>query len=372
MFQRSLNTFKLTVLLILFSAVLSFAGSVSLKVYYGIHKDKIRIVLKSFANKPIRYKVFSLKNPYRIVVDLKERVKVRKVILPKGFRYRIGKHPWGVRVVLIPPKEYSYTSFSLKKPYRIVLDLKKGAYKAGIAKSKGRKVFKKKLDKKVIVIDPGHGGKDPGAIGYRGIKEKWVNLQIAKYLAYYLKKDGRFKVIMTRRGDYYVSLGQRVKIARRHKADLFISIHADAAPRGKRWARGTQIFVLSRESANRKKKQLLMDKQYALAIFRDARNAKALPILSDIGFDITLNGSRRFAKLLAWQLKKDMGGRQIVFKGIRSRGFAVLKTPGTVSVLIEAGFITNPYEAKKLTDKNFQKKFAYSIYKAIVKYFYGK
>ncbi len=370
MFLRSLNTFKLTVLLILFSAVFSFASSLSLKVYYGIHKDKIRIVLKSFANKPIRYKVFSLENPYRIVIDLKKHVKIRKVILPKGFRYRIGKHSWGVRVVLIPPKEYSYTFFSLKNPYRIVLDLKKGAYKAVIAKTKRKKVFKKKLDKKVVVIDPGHGGKDPGAIGYRGIKEKWVNLQIARYLAEYLRRDGRFKVVMTRYGDYYVSLGQRVRIARKHKADLFISIHSDAAPRGRRWARGTQIFVLSKESAKRKKKQLLTNSQYAFALFRDARNAKAIPILTDIGFEITLNRSREFARLLAHQLQKDFGRRHITFKGIRSRGFAVLKTPGTVSVLIETGFITNPYEARKLTDRNFQKKFAYSIYKAIVKYFY--
>ncbi len=360
------------IILLLFWSLLSFADSLSLKVYYGIHKDKIRIVLKSFSNKPIRYKIFSLKDPYRIVIDLKKRVKIKRVILPKGFKYRIGKHPWGVRVVLIPPKEYTYTFFSLKKPYRIVLDLKKGAYKPVITKVKKQKVFKKKLDKKVIVIDPGHGGRDPGAIGYKGIKEKWVNLQIARYLAQYLKKDGRFKVIMTRKGDYYVSLGQRVRIARKHKADLFISIHADAAPKGKRWARGTQIFVLSRESANRKKRQIIKDRQYALAIFKDARNSKALPILSDIGFDITINGSRKFAKLLAQQLKKDMGGRQIVFKGIRSRGFAVLKTPGTVSVLIEAGFITNPHEARKLTDRNFQRKFAYSVYKAIVRYFYGK
>ena len=366
----SLNTFKLSVILLFLWTALSFASSVSLKVYYGIHKDKVRVVLKSFSDKPIRYKVFSLKNPYRIVVDLKKHVKIKRVILPKGFKYRVGRHPWGVRLVLIPPKEYPYTFFSLKNPYRIVLDLKKKAYKSTIAQKSGKKVVKKRLEKKVIVIDPGHGGKDPGAIGYRGIQEKWVNLSIARYLAEYLRKDGRFKVIMTRYGDYYVSLGNRVKIARKHKADLFISIHADAAPRGKRWARGTQIFVLSKESAKRKKRQLLNNRQYAFAVFRDARNAKAIPILTDIGFEITLNRSREFARLLARQLQKDFGRRHITFKGIRSRGFAVLKTPGTISVLIEAGFITNPYEARKLTDRNFQKKFAYSIYKAIVKYFY--
>ena len=369
MFLRSLNTSKFIVFGLLLWVFLGFGNTI--KVYYGVHKDKIRIVLKSTSNKPFRYKVFSLEKPYRIVIDVKSKTfKVRRVILPKGFRYKLGKHPWGIRIVLIPPKKYKFTFFSLKKPYRLVLDLKKKWVSRKVL-SGGKGIIKKRLKKKVIVIDPGHGGKDPGAIGYRGIREKWVNLQIARYLAYYLKRDGRFKVVMTRSGDYFVSLGRRVKIARKHKADLFISIHADAAPRRKRWARGTQIFVLSRHSAKSKKRELMRNRQYAFAIFRDARNMKAIPILSDIGFEITLDRSREFARLLAKQLRKDMR-RQVHFKGIRSRGFAVLKTPGTVSVLIEAGFITNPYEARKLTDKRFQKKLAYSIYKAIVKYFYGK
>ena len=364
----NLRTFKVFFLLFLVFLSFTFAGTTTLKIYYGIHKDKFRIVLKSFSNKQIKYEVFSLRNPYRIVIDLKSRVKVRRVILPNGFRYRIGKHKWGTRVVIIPKKRYNYTFFSLKNPYRIVIDLKRDKT-VKIATEQKKKILN--IKKKVIVIDPGHGGRDPGAIGYRGIKEKWVNLQIARYLAEYLRRDGRFKVIMTRYGDYYISLGRRVRIARKYKADLFISIHSDAAPRGRRWARGTQIFVLSKESAYRKKKELLRNRHYAMAIFRDARSMKAIPILSDIGFEITLNRSRDFARLLARQLRQDMGRRQIIFKGIRSRGFAVLKTPGTISVLIETGFITNPYEARKLTNRNFQKRFAYSIYKAIVKYFYG-
>lgn len=370
MLPRSLTTLKLSILFLFLGFILSFATEI--KVYYGIHKDKIRIVLRSFSEESVEYKVFSLENPYRIVIDLNENLKITEVNLPKGFKYRVGTHPWGVRFVIIPSKNYPFTSFTLKNPYRIVLDLRKKNPGTFVARSVEKKLPRVYFDKKVIVVDAGHGGKDPGAIGYKGIKEKWVNLQIARYLAYYLRKDGRFKVVMTRYGDYFVPLDERVRIARRHKADLFISIHSDAAPPGKRWARGTQIFVLSKKSAYRKKRQLLRNWKYALAMFNDAKNVKALPILSDIAFDITLNESREFAKLLASQLKKDFGKRQIVFKGIRSRGFRVLKTPGTITVLIETGFITNPYEARKLTDRNFQRKFAYSIYKAIVKYFYGK
>lgn len=386
MFPRSLDIFKLVAVLILLWGVLGFSSDTSIVVDYGIHPDKIRVVLRSFSNDPIKYKVSSLKDPYGIVVDLQEDVNISEVILPKDFKHKISKQPRGVRIVLIPPEEYPYKVFSLKEPYRIVLDFMKESSNTIVAEAKemteakepikvknNKNSEKKKLHKKVVVVvDAGHGGKDPGAIGYGGIEEKWVNLQIAKYLANYLKKNGRFEVVMTRDGDYYLTLEERVKIAREHKADLFISIHSDAAPGGNPFARGTQVFVLSEESANRKKMQILRNAQYAFALFRDAKDTRALPILSDIAFDITLNESREFAKLLAEQLKRDMGGREITFKGITSGGFAVLKNPGTISILIEAGFITNPEESKKLADQEFQEKLARSIYKAIVRYFYGK
>jgi len=353
-FRKSLITFSIFILLV----NLAFPKTL-VKVRYGIHKDKIRLVLD--LSKPVKYRVFRLEKPYRVVIDIfDKRVKILKIRLPKRFKYKIGNHNWGKRIVIKPPEKFKVRSFILKNPPRLVVDLTKD--------KKFR--FKPKFTKKVIVIDAGHGGKDPGAIGWRGIKEKWVNLQIARYLAYYLRKDGRFKVIMTRWGDYYVPLQKRAQIAIKNKAHLFVSIHADAAPRKKPYARGTQIFALSYRSAAEKKREIIKNRYYAQLLINDGgayyRNTRM--ILTDLAFRVTLEESVKFAKVLARELKRNLK-RDVHFKGIRRAGFAVLKTPGTPSVLIEVGFITNPKEARKLANSRFQKKVAYSIYRAILKYF---
>ncbi|HIP42441.1 MAG TPA: N-acetylmuramoyl-L-alanine amidase [Aquifex aeolicus] len=354
MFRKSLITFSIFILLV----SLAFPKTL-VKIRYGIHKDKIRLVLG--LNKPVKYRVFRMEKPYRVVIDIfGKRVKILKIRLPKGFKYKIGNHKWGKRIVIKPYGRFKVRSFTLKNPPRLVVDLTKG--------KKFR--FKPKFTKKVIVIDAGHGGKDPGAIGWRGIKEKWVNLQIARYLAYYLRKDRRFKVIMTRWGDYYVPLKKRAQIAIKNKAHLFVSIHADAAPQKNPYARGTQIFALSYRSAIKKKKEIVGNKYYAKLLINDGgvhyRSTRI--ILTDLAFRVTLEESVEFAKVLAMELKRNLR-REVHFKGIRRAGFAVLKTPGTPSVLIEVGFITNPREARKLMNSKFQKKVAYSIYKAILKYF---
>ncbi len=358
MFPRSLISFSL---LLVFLLGVAFSYT-KVKVRYGVHKDKYRVVLD--LSRKVKYRVFVVEKPYRVVVDILDRkAKITRVRLPKGFRYKVGRHPWGVRLVINPRKKYSYRAFHLRNPDRIVLDFFK--------KSKKRKIKPRLPEKRVIVVDAGHGGKDPGAIGYGGLKEKWVNLRIARYLAYYLRKDGRFKVIMTRKGDYFVPLEKRARIAIKNDADLFISIHADAAPRKNPRARGTQIFALSYRGALKKKKHLMRNKYYAkLVLGEGAYNPKARLILSDLAFDWTLEESEDFARLLALELRRTLK-RQVYFKGIRRAGFVVLKTPGIPSVLIEVGFITNPKEARRLKNPRFQKKVAYAIYRAIVRYFFG-
>jgi len=351
---RSLSSFKVFIVLLL--AGFTFPLNL-VKVRYGIHKDKVRVVFD--LTKRAKYRVFVLKKPYRIVVDLMGKdVRVKRVRLPKSFSYKLGKHPWGRRVVIKPRKHYSVKAFTLRNPDRLVLDLFK------------EKRIRVKPRKFVVVIDPGHGGKDPGAIGWRGLKEKWVNFQIARYLAYYLKKDGRFKVIMTRKGDYFVPLTERAKIAIKSRANLFISIHSDAAPKRKPYARGTQIFALSYRGAKQKERQLVNDLSYASLLINDGnpRNRKLRVIISDLAFRVTLEESADFAKILARELRRTLR-REVRFKGIRRANFAVLKTPGIPSVLIETGFITNPYESRKLASRRFQKKFAYAVYRAILRYF---
>jgi len=397
MFLKSSITFSLILLMF----VISFGRIEGSR--YGIYEGKIRIVFD--LSKRRDFRVFTLENPRRIVLDIYGEKKVSRLRLPPGMKFRVGKHPWGIRIVLYYPKTFSLKFFRLRSPDRIVLDIyreDRKLYRELIRvleeeppgkgpritvikdpeKLRGdpvveliRKVRSQPFvyEEKVIVIDAGHGGKDPGAIGYGGIREKDVNLAIAKKVARYLRRDGRFRVILTRKGDYFVPLSRRAEIALRNRADLFISIHSDAAPRRNPRARGTQVFALSYKRAVEKKHQILRNKNYARLVLGEAANIRSglvRRVLADLAIDVTLSESLYFARLLSKEMKRVIG-KDVHFKGINRAGFAVLKTPGIPSVLVETGFITNPSEARKLKDPEFQRKVAWSIYRAIVRYFYG-
>ncbi len=401
MFLRSLTSFSLLILLLLSLAQAKVEGS-----RYGVYEGKIRIVFN--LSKKRDFRVFTLENPRRIVLDIYGEKRVANIKLPSDMRYRIGKHPWGVRVVINYSRNFSLKYFSLSEPYRIVLDVyregselyteilkilgeeKKGPKVVVVEdREKEIKAVKEKdpvaslirkvksqplvYEDKVIVIDAGHGGKDPGAIGYGGLREKDINLAIAKKVAEYLKKDERFKVILTRKDDRFIPLHKRSEIALRSRADLFISIHSDAAPRRNPKAKGTQVFALSYKRATEKKRQILRSKRYARLVLGDAadiRSGVVKRVLADLAIDVTLTESVYFARLLAKELRTVLGNR-VYFKGINRAGFAVLKTPGIPSVLVETGFITNPTEARRLRDPEFQRRVAWSIYRAVVRYFYG-
>ena len=384
MSPRSLISFSLLLLLITFS----FSKVLGSK--YGIYQDKVRIVFQLSQKRDFR--VFTLENPKRIVVDIFGEKKVGKLSLPVDIRHRVGRHPWGVRIVLLYDADFSVKYFSLDNPYRIVLDIyrEENEIYLDLVRILGEEPKKEedqiaKLirdlrsrpiteEKRVIVIDPGHGGRDPGAIGYGGLKEKNVNLAIAKKVAWYLRRDGRFRVILTRKGDRFVPLHRRALKALKNRADLLISIHADADPRKNPRAKGTRIFALSYSRAVEKKRQIMRNRNYAKLVLGDAadiRSKVVKKVLADLAIDVTLYESVYFARILAKELKSVVG-REVYFKGINRAGFAVLKTPGIPSVLIETGFITNPSEARKLRDPEFQRRFAWAIYRAIVRYFYGK
>ncbi len=397
MYLKSLISFSLLLLLFALSPA-KVEGS-----RYGVYEGKIRIVFD--LSKRRDFKVFTLENPRRIVLDIYGEKRVSRLKLPAGMKYRVGKHRWGVRIVLYYQKSFSLKYFRLRNPDRIVLDIYREdndeLYRELVTvlgkdtpagKGPTVRVIEEKVkddpvaqlikkvrsqpmvyEEKVVVIDAGHGGKDPGAIGYGGVREKDINLAIARKVAHYLRRDGRFKVILTRKGDYFVPLHRRAEIALRNRADLFISIHSDAAPRRNPRARGTQVFALSYKRAVEKKYQILNNRNYARLVLGDAANIRSglvKRVLADLAIDVTLSESVYFAKLLAKEMKRVIG-KDVHFKGINRAGFAVLKTPGIPSVLVETGFITNPSESRKLRNPEFQRKVAWSIYRAIVRYFYG-
>ena len=375
-------------ILIIFSLLFcSFSFGVQVSYREGNYLDKKRLVLEF--EKRVDYRVLLLENPKRIVVDVMEEVRP-----PTNIKARVGKHPWGTRFVF--DTEYSEVkAFSLEDPFRIVIDVYKNtipdddpliaildpvvlkviAYRD--AENVGGRLISERAkgtiitQRRVIVLDAGHGGRDPGAIGYKGIKEKDINLAITLKLAQLLNKDGRFKVILTRKDDTFVGLEERAKKALRNRADLFVSIHANASPKGiSEHAKGTMVFAISSEAAQKKKEAIVNNDNYAkLAIGVSDVPLSVRRIMADLALDVTLYESVQFGNILSKKLKAQLG-REVEFKGIQRAGFAVLKTPGIPSVLVEVGFITNPQEALLMSDPQFQEKFAKAMYDAIVEYFF--
>ena len=223
-----------------------------------------------------------------------------------------------------------------------------------------------------MVIDPGHGGEDPGAIGPRKTMEKDVVLKVAQKLAYFLNQDNEVKAFLTRKGDYFVPLEERAKIAREYGADLFVSLHADGSfnPR----ARGSSIYCLSLSGATDEAAKILADKENMSnvlggALLRPAAMAKD-PNLNQILLDLMQNNSMResfrFAELFLENMKSV---NHLKYSHYRQANFIVLKAPDIPSVLVEIAFITNKEDERLLNRTDFQEKFVRVMATSIEKYF---
>ena len=220
---------------------------------------------------------------------------------------------------------------------------------------------------RIIVIDAGHGGKDPGAIGHKKLQEKNIVLAYAKALKSKLEKNQRYNVYLTRDKDVYLPLRKRIAIARKYKADMFISLHADAAHNKK--ASGLTVYTLS-EKASNKEASLLAKKENKVDIVSGLDLSDLDKDVSDaligLSFRDAKNKSILFAKLLNQNLRKRVQVRQ---NSHHSAGFVVLKNSNMASVLIELGFITNKTDSKNLQKKSYQDKFLKGASEAINKYF---
>lgn len=221
--------------------------------------------------------------------------------------------------------------------------------------------------KKVIVLDPGHGGKDPGAIGYSGVYEKNITLAMAKELKAILDKEGRYKVYLTRSTDIFIPLRDRVKIARKYDADLFLSIHADSAVN--RSARGLSVYTLS-ETASDKEAEALAERENKADVIAGLDLLEHSKEVSDILINLaqreTMNRSSEFAGFMVQEMRSSV---QLVDNTHRFAGFAVLKAPDVPSVLLEMGYLSNRTEERQLKQASYRKKLATSTSKAIKKYF---
>ncbi len=218
-----------------------------------------------------------------------------------------------------------------------------------------------------IMLDPGHGGEDPGAIGARGSMEKNVTLSIARRLRERIESDPNMRAALTRDGDFFVPLGTRVQKARKAKADLFVSIHADAWIKPE--ARGSSVFVLSEKGASSAAARYLAQKENEADKVGGVNFTVSDPHLARTLMDLTQTATQNDSMRLGKSVLGNLGSVNALHKSsVEQAGFAVLKAPDIPSVLIETAFISNPEEEKRLNDEEYQDKLAEAIMRGIRQY----
>jgi N-acetylmuramoyl-L-alanine amidase len=365
-------------------------------------KDYTRVTLESKAE--LKFQLFSVKDPERLVLDI-EGLEIGPALtelhgkVAEGDPYidklRVGRNrPGVVRVVIDLKGEVKPQVFTLKPVgeygHRLVLDL----YPlvpidplAALIEADNRRprVEERKAEREpasvpspapsrpkvarlaTIVIDPGHGGEDPGARGRLGSSEKNITLTIAKRLKELIDAEPDMRAVLTRDGDFYVPLQTRVDKARRVKADLFVSVHADAFIRPN--ARGSSVFALSERRATSEAARWLAKKENEADLVGgvniDVKDKYLAQTLLDLSQTATIDHSLRLGGAVLGAL----GQVNTLHKAqVEQASFAVLKSPDVPSILVETAFISNPEEEKRLNDEAYQDQLARAILGGIKRY----
>lgn len=366
------------------------SGDVS-GVRFGQNGDTTRFVIElSGDTKPA---IFLLADPYRIVIDLPEvnwrgGDAVRSMGLVEGYRH--GLFTGGAYRIVLDLKSPAIVSnaFSLPatsgKGKRYVVDIKssnrtefiaavasskpqRSRYAAKVEKGPAVSNSRRKDGKHIIVLDPGHGGIDPGNLGTIGVHEKVITLKIARAIRDELNKTGRYEVHLTRDRDIFHKVRERFRIARRHNADLFISIHADSIKNSR--IKGGSVYNLSETASDKEAERLAAreNKSDVIAgVNLDVVEDEVSDILIDLAQRETMNYSAQFAELLVAEMRREVPMLQ---RAHRYANLGMLKAPDVPSVLLEAGYLTNRSNAQFLNSKKGQRLIAQSARRAIDRYF---
>jgi N-acetylmuramoyl-L-alanine amidase len=368
--------FAVLMAMTLAASIAEAANTVALGIRTGQNAGMTRLVID--LTDRVDYQVFTLNNPYRIVVDLKDAEWLadarhgRKTGLISDMRFGV-KEDGGVRLVvdLGRPAEVK-RSFILPPSgtaqHRLVLDLAETSREKFVASNRQDDaptgpVPRTKPRRKTIVIDPGHGGKDPGAISVSKKYEKHIVLAFSQRLRDALNATGRYNAILTRTGDRFIRLRNRVDLARQKDADLFLSIHADASPN--RSARGASVYTLSERASDKEAAALAAKENKADligGIDLNVEDTEVATILIDLARRETMDYSKRFANGLTDELARVT---PMVARSHRFAGFAVLTAPDIPSVLIELGHLSNRTDEKLLLSRAHHRKVSKAIIKAI-------
>ncbi len=339
---------------------------------------KTRAVLD--LDKETVYKLFSLQDPHRVVVDLKGssidiplKLDVEHAGLITSVRHGQTDDK-SLRIVFDLSESADLKSFLLEPTaqygHRLVIDLYSKSNQQASSIVKHATDISKPDREVVIAIDAGHGGEDPGAIGPNKTREKVVVLQIARELKKAIDAEPGMQAVLTRDGDYYIPLRERYEKARKARADLFVSIHADAFT--KRSVQGSSVFVLSAKGASSEFARLLADSENASDLVGGVTLNDKDEMLASVLLDLSQSATREASNKVATDILHAMKQSGAVHKNhVGSANFMVLKSPDVPSVLIETAFISNPSEERRLTEKEFQQRMARNITRGVRDYFYA-
>ncbi len=354
--------------------------------------DHTRVVFDMTAK--AKYTVFSLDNPHRLVVDVdnsSSRFSLSEQEINntpiKGIR-TATKNNNNLRLVFDLKEAVKPRSFLLKpnkdKPHRLVIDLydKKAVTKKTIEtvsssvtpsnQAATAATVEKNLRDILVVVDAGHGGEDPGAIGPKRLKEKVVVLDIAKRLAKRINQKTGYKAVLTRTGDYFLPLKKRRDKARELRADLFVSVHADAFNNPQ--ANGASVYALSQRGATSETARFLAKQENEADLIGgvgdvnlDDKDEVLRGVLVDLSMTATVGASLDVGKKVLGDMSSV--APRLHKKQVEQAGFLVLKSPDVPSILVETGFISNPKEAKLLATSAYREKMAKAIFKGVTRYF---
>ena len=347
-------------------------------------------------SKPVELSAFTLADPYRVVLDLPQiafqlpaNAGETARGLVKAFRFGLVM-PGGSRIVLDASGPVRIDkAFVLDpidgQPARLVLDLvaidresfmrnlageKRPGRSAAPARNEDRESSAGASDgRPVVVIDPGHGGLDIGTAAASGQMEKVIVLEFARTLQERLEKSGKYRVVMTRTDDSFVSLSERVRIARTHRAALFISIHADSLPRPDPDTRGATVYTVSDDASDAEAARLAESENKAdviAGVDLSAEPGEVADILIDLAQRETRTFSAQFARTMVGELK---GSVRLHKHPLRSAGFKVLKASDIPSVLLELGYVTSPHDLKLMMSGPWRKRATAAIAQAVDTFF---
>ncbi|MGB3919375.1 N-acetylmuramoyl-L-alanine amidase [Thiothrix litoralis] len=352
-----------------------------------------KLVFALQLDEPVAYKVFTLPAPDRVVIDLMHTSMAGK--LKQGTHDRppiqsiryASRNDGRIRVVLDVQEQVSAKATMKKNGSSNVLSITMSPTGKGSSSAPEKKADKKSTKKSkaaseseqpttsepsrgkfIVVIDPGHGGKDPGAIGANGTREKDVVLEVARKLKARIDREKGMKAILTRSGDTFIPLRGRMDIAHQHKADLFISVHADANPSSR--VSGSSVYILSENGASSEAARLMAESENSYELKFGNRslnhtNDRVASVLLDLSQDAMIDRSLSLAKGVLGELSKVNNPLR---NRVESAAFMVLKSPDIPSMLVETAFLSNPIEEKRLRTADYQQKLASAVFQGVKRY----